>query len=100
MRLKVILETLSAGPQGPAFQCDNGVKKIGGSIAADTLLDIMDFHRIKGTQEYGFGALLPEIERLLNAKSESGKFEQNGELSIRTADLLRYGFRERVKSAA
>jgi sensor c-di-GMP phosphodiesterase-like protein len=28
------------------------------------------------------------------------EFEENGELSIRTADLLRYSFRERAKSAA
>jgi hypothetical protein len=100
MRLKVILPTLKARPRSLAFQCDNGMKHIAGSIAADTLLDIMDFHRIKGTQEYGFQALLPEIERLVNAKSESGKFDENGELSIRTADLLRYGFRERDRTAA
>ena len=100
MRLKVILGTLNARPQSLAFQCDNGVKNITGSIAADTLLDMMDFHRIKGSQEYGFQTLLPEIERLLNAKSEAGKFEDNGELAIRTAELLRYGFRERAKSAA
>jgi hypothetical protein len=100
MRLKVLIGTLNARPQSLAFQCDNGVKNITGSIAADTLLDIMDFHRIKGSQEYGFQALLPEIERLLNAKSESRKFEPNGELAIRTADLLRHGFRERDKSAA
>ena len=100
MRLKMMAGTLSARPQSLVFQCNNSIKAITASIAADALLDMMDFHRIKGGQEYGFQALLPEIERLVNAKYEAGRIDENGELAIWAADLLRYGFRERGKSAA
>jgi hypothetical protein len=34
----------------------------------------------------------PEIERLTSAKYEAGRLEDNGELLIGTADLLRFGF--------
>jgi hypothetical protein len=46
--------------------------------------------RLSCSEEAVFSQLLPEIERLANAKSEAKLFNQNGELSIGTADLLRY----------
>jgi hypothetical protein len=100
MRLKVIAGTLSTRPQSLTFQCEHGMKTIGASISSETLRDMTDFHRITGSQEEGFRALLPEIERLLNAKCQAARFEKNGELSIRAADLLRFGFRARYKAAA
>jgi hypothetical protein len=100
MRLKVMIETLAARPRRLAFQCDNDQQNIVGSISVDTLRDMMDFHRVKGGPEDVFRALLPEIERLVNAKYDSGRFDENGELSICTAEILRYGFREREKFAA
>jgi hypothetical protein len=100
MRLKVTVQTLSARPQSLAFQCEDGMKTISASISAETLRDMTDFHQIKGSPEEGFRALLPEIERLLNAKFQAGRIEESGELSIRAADLLRFGFRARDKAAA
>jgi hypothetical protein len=100
MQLKVMVPTLGARPQGLAFQCENGMKTVSGSISAETLRDLTDFHQVKGSQEEGFRALLPEIERLLNAKFQAGRIEENGELSIRAADLLRFGFQARDKTAA
>jgi hypothetical protein len=35
---------------------------------------------------------LPELDRLASLKYAAGRLEENGELVIRTADLLRYGF--------
>jgi hypothetical protein len=99
MGLKVMVRTLSARPQGLAFQCENGMKTVSGNISAETLRDLTDFHQVKGSQEDGFRALLPEIERLLNAKFQAGRIEENGELSIRAADLLRFGFEARDKTA-
>jgi hypothetical protein len=76
------------------------MKTVSGNISAETLRDLTDFHQVKGSQEEGFAALLPEIERLLNAKLQAGRIEENGELSIRAADLLRFGFQARDKTAA
>jgi hypothetical protein len=42
--------------------------------------------------------LLPEIERLVNAKFDAGRIEKDG-LVIRPVDLLRYGFQRRRKAA-
>jgi hypothetical protein len=99
MQLKVMVQTLSARSQGLAFQCENGMKTVSGDISAETLRDLTDFHQVKGSQEEGFRALLPEIERLLNAKFQAGRIEENGELAIRAADLLRFGFQARDKTA-
>jgi hypothetical protein len=100
MGLKVMVQTLSARSQSFAFQCEDGTQQTACSIAAETLRDITDFHQFKGSPEEGFRALLPEIERLVNAKLNAGRREENGEISIRMGDLLRYGFAQREKAAA
>jgi hypothetical protein len=100
MRLKVIEGTLSVRPQSLAFRCENGMQTVSGSISAETLRDMTDFHQVKGSPEEGFRALLPEIERLLNAKLQARRIDANGELAIRAADLLRFGFQARDKAAA
>jgi hypothetical protein len=69
-------------------------------IADAALRDLIDFHRIKGTEDQALRALLTEIERLANAKCDAGRFEENGWLVIWPVDLLRYGYQTRDKSAA
>jgi hypothetical protein len=44
--------------------------------------------------------LLPEIERLANAKYDARRLEEDGGLLIQPADLVRYGFEKRKKRAA
>jgi hypothetical protein len=60
--------------------------------------DLLAFCRLEHFGDNAFRALLPEIERLANAKSDAKRFEENGTLVIREVDLLRYGFQ--AKSAA
>jgi hypothetical protein len=64
------------------------------------LRDLIDFHRINSTNDEALRALLPELERLVNAKCNAGRFEENGWLVIWPVDLLRYGYQGRDESAA
>jgi hypothetical protein len=95
--LKVIAGSLDAQSAGLSFQCDQDGETIDCGVVSDVLHDLLAFHRL-GFGEDAFRALLPEIERLANAKSDAGRFEENGTLVVRATDLLRYGFR--AKSAA
>jgi hypothetical protein len=97
--LTVIVESLEARAEGVLFKCDRGSDTIPCGILALALRDLIDFHRIKSTPEDAFRVLLPEIERLVNAKFDAGRIEKDG-LVIRPVDLLRYGFQRRKKAAA
>ena len=100
MSLTVIVEGLNAQAEGVCFQCDCGDGKIAGGITDTALRDLIDFHRIKSTAADACRVLLPEIERLVNAKCDAGRFEGDGGLLIRPVDLLRYGFQRRKNRAA
>jgi hypothetical protein len=64
------------------------------------LADLADFHRIKSAAADAPPVLLPEIERLANAKYDAGRLEEAGGLLIRSTDLVRYGFQKGKKRAA
>ena len=61
---------------------------------------LVDFYRFNGSEDKALQAVLPEIERLTNAKCDAGRFEENGCLVIWPVDLLRYGYQGRDRSAA
>ena len=92
MSLKVILESLKAGSTGLSFQCDQDGKTIDCVVVSNVLIDLLSFHRLESSGEDGLRTLLPEIERLSNAKGQAGRFDEDGVLVIREVDLLRYGF--------
>ena len=100
MSLKVMASSLKAQSEGLCFQCDSGGKVIRCGIADVALRDLIDFHSIESMEDAAFLALLPEIERLVNAKCDAGRFEENGWLVIWPVDLLRYGYQARDQSAA
>jgi hypothetical protein len=97
--LKLIFDSFSPQSKGLFFQCDRDGKIIPCAIAELALRDLIDFHRIKSTEREAFRALLPEIERLANAKCDAGRLEENGCLVIWPVDLLRYGFQSRDEPA-
>jgi hypothetical protein len=99
--LRLIPKSLAPQSDGVRFQfdCDDG-KVIQCSITDDTLRDLVDFHHVKNTDEDTCRVLLPEIERLANAKYDAGRLEEDGGLLIRSSDLVRYGFEKRKKRAA
>ena len=100
MGLKIAVATLRAGSQGLLFQCNNGHEQIACVISAQTLRDLIEFHGLNEMDESAFRVLLPQIERIVTAKYEVGRIEENGALSICTADILRYDRRKRDRSAA
>jgi hypothetical protein len=77
---------LSMRPDGEIIQC---------GIADVAVRDLIDFHRIEITDDDSLRALLSEIERLVYAKCDAGRFEEGGWLVIWPVDLLRYGYRSR-----
>ena len=99
--LRIIPTSLAPQPDEVRFQfdCDDG-RVIQCSITDDALRDLIDFHRVKNTDEDTSRVLLPEVERLANAKYDARRLEEDGGLLIRPADLVRYGFEKRKKRAA
>jgi hypothetical protein len=100
MSLRIIAGSLSAQSKGLCFQCDRDGRPLQCGISDTALRDLIDFHRFNGSQEKALRALLPEIERLANAKCDAGRFEEYGWLVIWPVDLLLYGYHERIRSAA
>jgi hypothetical protein len=90
--LRIIPGSLKAESAGLSFQCHQDGKTFDCCIASDVLRDLLTFYRLERSGEHASRALLPEIERLADAKSLAGRFEENGVLLICAVDLLRYGF--------
>jgi hypothetical protein len=98
--LRVIAESLSAQSKDLCFQCDRDGQPIQCGIADVAVRDLIDFHSLNSTKDRALRLLLPEIERLANAKCDAGRFEENGSLMIWPMDLLRYGFQLQNRSDA
>lgn len=62
------------------------------AITREALYDLGFHHGFRAGAQELLRALGPQIERLTKAKFRAGKVEENGELVIRSVDLLRYGF--------
>src|ERR1700692_640853 len=81
--LTIIEESLTAQTYGLGFQSDCADGKIVQcGITNLALADLVDFHHIKGAAAGALRVLLPEIERLANAKYEAGRLEEDGGLLI------------------
>jgi uncharacterized protein DUF1488 len=89
--LNVIPGTIVAASQRLLFQCAIGEKAITCSITAGALDDIIHFHRLDVNKDEAFDTLLKEIERTANEKFGDGRVEPDGELAIKSIDVLRYG---------
>jgi hypothetical protein len=79
-------------PQGLAFESNDGIKTVPCSITRDALLDLCGYHGLNGNDGEAFKALGPQIERLASQKYRAGRIDRSGELTIKPADLLLYGF--------
>jgi hypothetical protein len=90
MSLRVVAGRLELSSSRIVCQLDDGVTKVVCTIARQALRDLGDYHQLSGSEEAVFSQLLPAIERLASAKFQARLFDENGELSIGTADLLRY----------
>jgi hypothetical protein len=88
--IRVVAGRLDLSSSSVVCQLDDGVTRVVCTIARQVLRDLGDYHQLKGSEEAVFSELLPEIERIASTKFQAGLLDKNGELSIRTADLLRY----------
>jgi hypothetical protein len=61
-------------------------------LSRQVLRDLAGFHAVpvNATDLQIFSQLLPEIEKIATRKYKRRGSEQNGQLNIRTADVLRY----------
>jgi hypothetical protein len=93
MILKVAAGRLDLLASSIVCHLHGGARTIVCTIARQVLRDLGDYHFGKAIpDEAVFSECLCEIERLANAKFTGGRFDENGGLSIVSADLVRYGF--------
>jgi hypothetical protein len=92
--LNVVPRTIVVAGDRLLFQCSIGDKSIACSITAEALDDILHFHRLDVSKDEAFDTLLKEIERTANGKFGDGRVERDGQLAIRSLDVLRYGIQE------
>ena len=100
MSLKVVPDSLDIALDPLSFWSEDNGKALACGIDRDVFLDLGDHHGLIGTEDEKFRALRPEIEHLALAKYCAGRIEEDGTLVIRTADLLRFGFRNELDEAA
>jgi hypothetical protein len=89
--LNVVPGTIVVAPDRLLFQCNIGEKSIVCSITAEALDDILHFHRLDVSKDEAYDTLLKEIERTANGKFGDGRVERDGQVAIRSLDVLRYG---------
>ena len=90
MSLRVVAGRLDLSSSSIVCQLDDGETRVVCTIARQALRDMGDYHQLSGSEEAVFSQMLPEIERLATEKFQAGFLDENGGLSIGTADLLRY----------
>jgi hypothetical protein len=78
--------------RGLSLQFHEGNETFSCTVTPGVLLDLGSYHRLSFTEEDVLGVLLPELDRLASAKYRAGRFEQDGSILVREADLLRYGY--------
>ena len=91
MSLRVLAGRLELLSSGIVCQLHDGVTTVICTILRQALRDLGDHNGLTVPEEAVFSQLLPEIERLASKKFYAGRVDENGELSIGSADLLRYG---------
>jgi hypothetical protein len=98
--LRVVFDSLSAHSDGLSFRCNGGGQCLPCGITDTALRELIDFHRVQSNECKALRTILSEIERLVNAKGDAGRYEENGCIVIWPVDLLRYGYQSREPSAA
>jgi hypothetical protein len=91
--LNVIPGQLDIQNESIRFRLSDGEKTVSCSVSRFVLQDLIGHHSpgVNVTDLQAFVALLPDIAHLANAKYDAGRTDENGEIVIATADLLRHG---------
>jgi hypothetical protein len=83
--------SLGIGPQSLTFQCDEGAEVIACTIMDHALDDLIGFYNIDIETGEGMDELVARIERIVHDKIKANRLEPNGEIVIRSIDVLRFG---------
>jgi hypothetical protein len=89
--LKMIPGSLKVASQSLLFRCNEDEHEISCSILAHALDDLIRFHELDIRSEQAADQLVSQIERVVNDKVTAHRLEPNGEIVIRSIDILRYG---------
>ena len=93
MPLKVAAGRLDLFATSIVCHLRDGTRTVVCTIARQALRDLGDYHFGRAIPEEAvFSECLWEIERVANAKFRSQNLDENGGLSIKPVDLIRYGF--------
>src|SRR5947209_17820312 len=92
--LKLVPGSIIVAPDRLLFQCSIGDSSIACSITAEALDDILHFHRLDVSKDEAFDTLIKEIERTASGKFGDGRVERNGQVAVKSLDVLRYGLQE------
>jgi hypothetical protein len=95
MLLSILAGSFDAQAKGICFRA-YGANEVACGISRDALLDLSGYHQVGGGEEALLQALGPQIERLISAKFRARRIDKNGEIWIGSADILLYGFEERI----
>src|SRR5579872_2807222 len=80
------------GLPGISLLFSDGDTKVACSVTPGVIEDLASYHRLTFSRDEIFHVVLPLLDRLASTKYRAGRLEENGEIVIREADLLRYGF--------
>ena len=78
--------------RGLRLTFSEGETTVACNVAPSVIEDLASYHRLSFSQEEIFRVVLPVLDRLASTKYRAGRLEENGEIVIRAADLVRYGF--------
>jgi hypothetical protein len=93
MSLKVAAGRLDLLTSSIVCHLHDGAQTIVCTIARQVLRDLGDYHFGNAIPEEAvFSECLSKIERLASAKFTGRGLDENGQLSLVSADLARYGF--------
>lgn len=72
-------------------QLHDGERAVICTVSRRVLRDLADYHQLHVSDEAAFSHLLPVIERLANECIRAGRVDENGNVTIGTTELVRYG---------
>jgi hypothetical protein len=82
----------NVGTRGLCLLFSEGEATVACNVAPSVIEDLAAYHRLTFSREEIFRIVMPLLDRLASTKYRAGRLEENGEIVIRAADLLRYGF--------
>lgn len=88
---RVVGGKLELSSDSIACRLREGDRTLTCTVRRQALRDLGDCHQLRVSDEAVFSRLLPEVERLANELIRASRVDENGNVTIGTAELVRYG---------